>query len=160
MIDILSESEYKIVGTYSEWELNNLILSTGFAGLEVKGYTIYYLWNFIITDKFELEKDNFCNGTTMEAINNENIRKINILIPVKEILELFSNSIKSIYGKIHLNQISIQTLSTLSDTLLPKLISGKIRISTTPSAYFSVKKRCFLKHRKIYGCPLLSRRGV
>jgi type I restriction enzyme S subunit len=119
---------------YSEWELNNCILSTGFAGLDVKEYAFYYLWNFITDDKFELIKDNFCNGTTMEAINNENIRKIKILIPAKEILELFSNRIKPLYGKVNLNQTSIQTLSALRDSLLPKLMSGKIRVPVTPES--------------------------
>jgi len=121
-----------IFDTYSALRLNDFILSTGFAGLDVKEYALYYLWNFITNNKFELIKDNFCNGTTMEAINNENIRKIKILIPTKEILELFSNRIKPLYGKINLNQTSIQTLSSIRDTLLPKLISGKIRVSTTP----------------------------
>lgn len=114
---------------YSALGLNNFILSTGFAGLDVKEYALYYLWNFITDDKFELIKNNFCNGTTMEAINNENIRRIKILIPAKEILELFSNSIKPLYGKFNLNQASIQTLSAIRDALLPKLVSGKIRVS-------------------------------
>ncbi len=120
--------------TYSEWELDNFVLSTGFAGLDVKVHALYYLWNFIISDKFELEKDNFCNGTTMQAINNENIQKIKILIPAEEILILFSNIIRPLYKKIHLNWMSIQTLSALRDSLLPKLMSGKIRVSTTPAA--------------------------
>jgi len=127
--------------TYSEWELDNFVLSTGFAGLDVKVHALYYLWNFIISDKFELEKDNFCNGTTMQAINNENIQKIKILIPAEEILILFSNIVRPLYKKIHLNWMSIQTLSTLRDSLLPKLMSGKIRVpvkneaETTPAAY-------------------------
>ena len=120
--------------TYSEWELDNFILSTGFAGLDVNVHALYYLWNFIISDKFKLEKDNFCNGTTMQAINNENIQKIKILIPAEEILILFSNIIRPLYKKIHLNWMSIQTLSALRDSLLPKLMSGKIRVSTTPAA--------------------------
>ena len=131
---------------YSEWELDNFILSTGFAGLDVKGYALYYLWNFIISDRFELEKDNFCNGTTMQAINNENIQKMKILIPAEEILILFSNIVRPLYQKVHLNWMSIQILSALRDSLLPKLISGKIRVPTTPSAF---------------GChPSLKRRGV
>ena len=127
--------------TYSEWELDNFVLSTGFAGLDVKVHALYYLWNFIISDKFKLEKDNFCNGTTMQAINNENIQKIKILIPAEEILILFSNIVRPLYKKIHLNWMSIQTLSTLRDSLLPKLMSGKIRVpvkneaETTPASY-------------------------
>ena len=120
--------------TYSEWELDNFILSTGFAGLDVKEYALYYLWNFIISDIFELEKDNFCNGTTMQAINNENIQKMKILIPAEEILILFSNIVRPLYQKVHLNWMQIQTLSALRESLLPKLISGKIRVKGLSSA--------------------------
>ena len=114
--------------TYSEWELDNFILSTGFASLDVKEHALYYLWNFIRSDRFELEKDNFCNGTTMQAINNESIQKMKILIPAEEILISFSNIVRPLYQKVHLNWMSIQTLSALRDSLLPKLMSGKIRV--------------------------------
>ena len=54
----------------------------------------------------------------------------NTLIPYppKEILDSFSNQIESIEEKINQNKKQIQTLENLRDTLLPKLLSGEVRV--------------------------------
>jgi type I restriction enzyme S subunit len=113
---------------YSEYAISNFILSTGFAGLDVKKYALYYIWSFISRDEFELEKDNLCNGTTMQAINNENITKIKLLIPSKDILEKFNIITKPIYQKSYYNWLQNLSLSQIRDSLLPKLMSGEIRV--------------------------------
>jgi type I restriction enzyme S subunit len=113
---------------YSEYAIRNFILSTGFAGLNVEKYALYYILSFISRDEFELEKDNLCNGTTMQAINNENIAKIKLLSPPKDILEKFNNIIKPIYKKSYNNWLQNLSLSQIRDLLLPKLMSGKIKV--------------------------------
>ncbi|MEX2193011.1 MAG: restriction endonuclease subunit S [Nitrosarchaeum sp.] len=113
---------------YSTQRLENFILSTGFAGLDVEDFALYYIWCIISNSKFEKEKDNLCNGTTMQAINNENIMKISVINPEKIILSKFNNLIKSTYQKIYQNDLQSQTLSRIRDSLLPKLMSGKIRV--------------------------------
>jgi len=113
---------------YSEYAISNFILSTGFAGLDVKKYALYYIWSLISRDEFELEKDNLCNGTTMQAINNENITKIKLLTPPKDILEKFNIIIKPIYRKSYCNWLQNLSLSQIRDSLLPKLMSGKVRV--------------------------------
>jgi type I restriction enzyme S subunit len=110
------------------WKLNNLILSTGFAGIKPKQEALFYIWNIINNPSFEIEKDNLSMGTTMQAINNENISKIKYLIPDKETLLKFNQMVKSFYYRISLNNQEIQTLSSLRDTLLPKLMSGEVRV--------------------------------
>lgn len=54
----------------------------------------------------------------------------NTLIPYppKEILDSFSNQIESIEEKINQNKKQIQTLENLRDTLLPKFLSGEVKI--------------------------------
>jgi len=54
----------------------------------------------------------------------------NTLIPYppKEILDSFSNQIEPIEEKINQNKKQIQTLENLRDTLLPKLLSGEVRV--------------------------------
>ncbi|MFA5070948.1 MAG: restriction endonuclease subunit S [Candidatus Pacearchaeota archaeon] len=110
------------------FEIKNLIFSTGFTGLKVKPEALYYIWNYINNSSFEDMKDNLSIGTTMQGVNNDLIKKIKIIIPDQEILKKFNNLVKNIYLKISINNQHSQTLSFLRDVLLPKLMSGEIRV--------------------------------
>jgi type I restriction enzyme S subunit len=117
-----------LVSEFDDFLINNIILSTGFMGLEVKDIALYYIWNFIYKEDFEKQKDKLCTGTTMEAINMKNTKKINILIPPKNILNEFNNLVEPIYKKISNNKRETRTLKELKESLLPKLMSGEIRV--------------------------------
>ena len=67
-------------------------------------------------------------GSTQPQITIGDLGNIEIVIPPKDIVRDFSVSISSIFQKIKNNNSQIQTLSKLRDSLLPKLMSGKIRI--------------------------------
>ena len=114
---------------YHKFELENIILSTGFSGLKVHPHALYFIWCFISNNNFEITKDNYCIGTTMQAINNENIKKIKHIIPGNDVLIKFNELIKILYKKINNNNLENITLSHIRDTLLPKLITGKIRVN-------------------------------
>ena len=62
------------------------------------------------------------------AINSKTIKEIEILIPPEKVLKLFDGMIGSIFQKIKNNSNQIRTLTHLRDALLPKLMSGKIRV--------------------------------
>lgn len=64
-------------------DLNELILSTGFMGIECKENIFYYLLAFIFTKKFNEQKDRFATGTTQVAINSDALNKIMIPIPLE-----------------------------------------------------------------------------
>ena len=51
-----------------------------------------------------------------------------ILLPNNEIIESFGNIVKPIFDKISINLFELDNLSNLRDQMLPKLISGEIRI--------------------------------
>lgn len=104
------------------------IFSTGFAGIQCTKVSVYYLWTYIQSERFDLQKNNLCIGTTMQAINNSNIRKIKLVLPEKKILEEFNSIIEPMYRKIFYNRNENQTLTKIRDSLLPKLMSGEIRI--------------------------------
>ena len=60
--------------------------------------------------------------------SQSDIKEIRVFMPDKERLDSFENLANSIFAKINSNQKQIQLLQKLRDTLLPKLISGEIRI--------------------------------
>ena len=67
-------------------------------------------------------------GSTQPLIRQSDIKEIRVFMPDKERLDSFENLANSIFAKINSNQKQIQLLQKLRDTLLPKLISGEIRI--------------------------------
>jgi len=50
------------------------------------------------------------------------------IVPSMEILQLFDKLVKRLYTKIHANEKQSRTLAALRDALLPKLLSGQIRV--------------------------------
>ena len=70
-----------MVDNYCYELLNNYIFSTGFCGLKCKDEYFYYLWTFLLSDTFDTIKNNFCTGTTMQAINNKDTKLIDFVLP-------------------------------------------------------------------------------
>ena len=112
----------------SEWFNEKYVLSTGFLGISCKENTLSYLHAFIYSDYFEKVKDMLAHGATQEAINNEDLKAINLLVPEKQVLELFENSTKTIIQ----NELDIvrenQRLNSLKEYLLPLLMNGQINV--------------------------------
>ncbi|PII03659.1 restriction endonuclease subunit S [Acholeplasma laidlawii] len=115
------------VSKSSSYLIDKCIFSTGFAGLFAPKYS-NYIWTILTTKDFDDTKNNLCNGTTMQAINNENINRIRILIPDNKTLDLFESVSEPIFEKIQFNEIESNKLSKIRDELLPKLMNGEIEV--------------------------------
>ena len=68
-------------------------------------------------------------GTTQQQLTVPNFQKTEILIPSQDIVTIFTNTVEPIFEKIWENQSENEKLSSLRDTLLPKLMSGEIDVS-------------------------------
>ncbi len=108
--------------------LNNYILSTGFAGIKCQKHALEFLWNFINNKNFEFIKDRLSTGATQEAINNDLMIYIPLVVPKNEILEKYHRKTHVIYNLIYNNKIENQKLSELRDWLLPMLMNGQVRV--------------------------------
>ena len=126
---MIDSRKLMMVDDYCYDLLNNYIFSTGFCGLKCEEEYFYYLWTFLLTDTFNTIKNNFCTGTTMQAINNKDTQLIEFVIPDIEILSRFNEIAEPMYKKIYYNDLKIKNLQKLRDTLLPKLMSGEIDVS-------------------------------
>ena len=62
------------------------------------------------------------------AINSKTIKQMEILIPTENLIQEFSKTVGSVFTKVKLNTLEIQTLTKTKETLLPKLMSGQIRV--------------------------------
>ena len=62
------------------------------------------------------------------AVNSQTIKAMKIIVPKHDVLEDYRIKIFSLFQEIKNNQNENQTLTQLRNTLLPKLISGEIRL--------------------------------
>ncbi|AUC62512.1 type I site-specific restriction-modification system specificity subunit hsdS (plasmid) [Cyanobacterium sp. HL-69] len=67
-------------------------------------------------------------GTTTFNVNTKTFSNIEIIMPELKIIAKYHQIVKPIFRKIELNYSQIQTLTKTRDALLPKLMSGQIRV--------------------------------
>lgn len=68
-------------------------------------------------------------GTVFGSISKRDFETFDIILPPKEIIDKFQSEAKPIDDKVISNSHQILTLEKLRDTLLPKLISGELRVA-------------------------------
>lgn len=68
------------------------------------------------------------NGSTFQEISKSNFRPLRVVVPSKPVLETFTRSAGSLYRQLAENERESCSLAKLRDTLLPKLISGEVRV--------------------------------
>lgn len=67
-------------------------------------------------------------GTTQQQLTVPDFSRSPIIIPSTHVVKNFSQIVDSFYTAIDSNKSENQTLTTLRNTLLPKLISGEVRV--------------------------------
>jgi type I restriction enzyme S subunit len=85
-----------------------------------------YLWIKYKIDEIILNE----TGGAQAHINQNDVKNTAIIKPTKEYLNERNKKLRNIFSKITNNVFQIQTLEKLRDTLLPKLMSGEIRVRT------------------------------
>lgn len=86
-----------------------------------------YLYHHLL-EKYDLLRSMASAGSTMPIINKSQFEDIKIIVPPLELLNSFKKLMDSLNDLILNNIRSIQTLTQLRDTLLPKLMKGEIPI--------------------------------
>jgi type I restriction enzyme S subunit len=62
------------------------------------------------------------------GLNRNNVYRLLVVLPSSDVLKAFDDVVKVIRNRVFQNQQQAQTLATLRDTLLPRLISGQLRL--------------------------------
>ncbi len=68
------------------------------------------------------------SGSTMPIINKSTFEKLKVVTPSESLIKVFDKVMSPLLDKIYQNAIENQTLSTMRDTLLPKLLFGEIEL--------------------------------
>jgi type I restriction enzyme S subunit len=73
-------------------------------------------------------------ATTVIHLGKGDIDRFTVVVPTDRVLTAFNENCQPWYDRIVANKQSSRTLTSLRDTLLPKLISGELRVSTATLA--------------------------
>ncbi|OGW08327.1 MAG: hypothetical protein A2W75_00580 [Nitrospinae bacterium RIFCSPLOWO2_12_39_15] len=102
-------------------------IGRGVAALRIKGQHygfLYYLMKETQEDwkKFEAE------GTVFGSVTKTDVQNFSIIIPQTEVILRFNEVVFPMDETIKNNEMQSLTLASIRDTLLPKLLSGEIRV--------------------------------
>lgn len=88
---------------------------------------IHYLGQFLISRESEIES--MASGSTGQTeLSRERLGSMSILLPDQDSLDLFSKILEPMMMRVTANNRQSKQLAILRDTLLPKLMSGEIRV--------------------------------
>ena len=109
--------------------ISSSILSTGFCGLQCNEISFEYIASYVSNAYFEIHKDMLAHGATQEAVNNDDLAGVHIIIPEDTVLRAYHETTQAIYAQISKNVCENQELVKLRDWLLPMLMNGQATIS-------------------------------
>lgn len=99
--------------------------TTYFVKSKIKSAGLYYEYFLLKTMNFlEMNSDSAVPG-----LNRDIALSTEIKVPSGKIISEFNNQCSTIFQKIKSNTNQIYTLTQLRDTLLPKLMSGEVRVN-------------------------------
>jgi type I restriction enzyme S subunit len=88
-------------------------------------YNNFFIWNYLSKKNI----DRIITGAVQPKINQTNLKSLEFPIFPKELVGNYIEITNSQFDKINKNKQKIRTLQSLRDTLLPKLMSGEVRVT-------------------------------
>ncbi|MCG9084280.1 restriction endonuclease subunit S [Laribacter hongkongensis] len=74
------------------------------------------------------------HGSVFDTITRDTLAGVSVISPDSAVVAAFESVVGAVMGKIKNNLQQAQTLATLRDTLLPRLISGQLRLPEVEAA--------------------------
>lgn len=88
-----------------------------------------YFFTYLLINHAVAELQSAAYGSVFDTITTTTFQSIAISVPFESEVIAFENKARSYFQKILTNTNQIRTLFTLRDTLLPKLMSGEVRVN-------------------------------
>lgn len=106
----------------------NTIASTGFAVLTPNKLPYSYIYPYSCTEEFVDYLVSRATGSSYPAVTGKVFEEAKILHPTKNKVNEYDALCRPFFIQYSMNTLENQTLTNLRDTLLPKLISGEVRV--------------------------------
>jgi type I restriction enzyme S subunit len=116
----------------------NAALGRNMTGIRCKPEFAYptFLIECLLSDAMREEINRKMDtGTILNALNVRNIPKLRLVLASHQVLSRFEMIGRPLRQDMELNLAQAQTLSSLRDTLLPKLLSGDLRVSCSEEVF-------------------------
>ena len=114
------------IGVFSIHLANKGCIAQNLVGLRSSRISSYFLYCFFKSNIETLI--NLDIGGVQPSIKVPHLLGLKIKLPPKDLLNEFNESVGIYFNKIAINQTQIRTLTALRDALLPKLMSGEVRV--------------------------------
>ena len=107
-----------------------LVASLDIVIIKIKNNKIlkFYIYYLFLTDRFQNHVYGYTSGTTVLHLAKDAIPNFVFILPPTKTLEKFDKLISTWIQKNHENNNQIENLTKIRDFLLPKLMSGEIRV--------------------------------
>lgn len=113
---------------------DHLVVSTGFAVLTPRRVPSAFLYFSVTTDDFVDYLAANADGSAYPAVRSDHFEHASIAVPSEDIVREFETAVRPMLNRIAHNERESRTLAELRDTLLPKLISGELRVRDAEAA--------------------------
>ena len=101
-------------------------------GLRGKAGDVYF--TYFSTTRLVQQLKQRAHGSVFDTITQETFAGVALIYPTSEAIVAFEVCVEPLMLRIRENLLQTQTLATLRDTLLPRLISGQLRLPEAQSA--------------------------
>jgi type I restriction enzyme S subunit len=90
--------------------------------------TPHYLVHLFNTPRWHYWISGFSNGTTINMLPMDALQMPLVVVPPGDMVQKFTSLAAAIHSKVEANLEESRTLAALRDALLPKLLSGELRV--------------------------------
>jgi type I restriction enzyme S subunit len=136
---LLQESDIVIARSACPGEIS--MMANSIDNVIYSGFSIRYrlntqnnwLYMFLALKSLKQRLSTYAVGTTLTSVNQESLKKLKYILPPEGAIKKFNNTVEKSFEKLFVNLNESEILSQTRDSLLPKLMSGKIRVQMVVS---------------------------
>jgi type I restriction enzyme S subunit len=88
-----------------------------------------FFFTYLLINHVVEELQSSAYGSVFDTITTTTFKEIKVTFPIETEIFQFEESVSPYFKKMFLNKSQINTLEKLRDTLLPKLMSGEVRVN-------------------------------
>ena len=89
-----------------------------------------FLYDLLGREGFREHAYGYSNGTTVLHLSVKALPEYLFVLPSPEVVQAFTTRAQPLYRKLEQNELQSRTLAALRDALLPRLLSGELRVRT------------------------------